>query len=191
MSLAEIALRNEFSLTTTGVSEPPRSPAGQTMNIIHARQPLDVTTPSIFLAGPTPRSSEVQSWRPEAFEILEQLNFPGTICSPEEPEVGGLLPTYGEDQVQWEWAALDLVDVIVFWVPRDLTTLPGFTTNVEFGLYCASGRAMLGYPKGAPKMGYLHQLADRFSVPVFHDLSTLLQSAVDQISHDALERNRS
>ncbi len=32
---------------------------------------------SIFLAGPTPRSTDVKSWRKEAIEILKKLELRG------------------------------------------------------------------------------------------------------------------
>lgn len=37
------------------------------------------STKSIFLAGPTPRSKEVQSWRPEALRILKNLGYDGQV----------------------------------------------------------------------------------------------------------------
>ena len=69
--------------------------------------------------------------------------------------------------------------MVVFWVPRDLDTMPGFTTNVEFGLSVASGKhIVLGYPEGAPKMSYLRTLADKFDMPVFKHLDlTLVEAA--------------
>ena len=150
------------------------------MQLIYARHPFDVTPSSIFLAGPTPRSKAVRSWRPDAICILTELKFQGTVFVPEDPESGGLSFKY-EEQIRWEWQALEEADRIVFWIPRDLQELPGFTTNVEFGLYCQSGKILLGHPKSAPKMRYLQMLAERFNVPTFHDLASLLQSAIDQI----------
>jgi hypothetical protein len=44
------------------------------MKLIYSDQPLpNLKEPAIFLAGPTPRSLNVASWRPEAIKILEQL----------------------------------------------------------------------------------------------------------------------
>jgi hypothetical protein len=151
------------------------------MHLIHARRPLPEVRPLLFLAGPTPRDASVPSWRPRALAVLAELSYAGAVAVPEE-EGGGLLATYGAEQVRWEWDALDRADAIIFWVPRDLKALPGFTTNVEFGLYCRSGRALLGYPPGAAKMGYLRMLAERFGVPVFHDLHELLAAAVTRVA---------
>lgn len=41
----------------------------------------------------------------------------------------------GNAQNEWEHLAIESCDVLMFWVPRDLETLPGFTTNVEFGYW--------------------------------------------------------
>src|SRR5262245_28260250 len=109
------------------------------MQIVYARQDhARAARPALFLAGPTPRSRAVPSWRPDALRILRELLFPGTVFVPENSGEDGLSPAY-EEQVLWEWACLEWADAIAFWVPRDLGTLPGFTTNVEFGLYCRSG----------------------------------------------------
>lgn len=144
------------------------------MNIIYAREPI---RPSIFLAGPTPRDAKTESWRPEALQILELHDFEGTVYVPENR-----VYTDGFDydsQINWEWLALDMSTAIVFWVPRELNNMPAMTTNVEFGHYVKDGRVVLGYPKDAPKMKYLHALADRYSVPVFHDLERTLIAAID------------
>jgi Nucleoside 2-deoxyribosyltransferase like len=151
------------------------------MQVVYARQDHTVKGPALFLAGPTPRSRDVPSWRPDALRILCELAFAGTVFVPEEPGAGGLPPTYEEEQVYWEWRCLERAAAIVFWVPRDLKTLPGFTTNVEFGLYCRSGKALLGYPPGAAKMRYLELLARACDVPVFPDLTRLLTAAVARL----------
>jgi hypothetical protein len=128
------------------------------MHVVYARQDGSAAPPpTLFLAGPTPRSPDVPSWRPAALRLLEELGFRGSVFVPEE-EGGGLRDAHEDDQVRWEWAALERADAIVFWVPRDLRTMPGFTTNVEFGLHCRSGKVLLGYPPGAAKMGYLTRL---------------------------------
>jgi len=153
------------------------------MHVLYARQdPGEAPEPSLFLAGPTPRSRDVASWRPEALRLLGKMAFAGTVFVPEEPGEGGLLPNYAEEQTRWEWACLERATRIVFWVPRDLRTLPGFTTNVEFGLYCRSGKALLGFPRGAPKMRYLELLAGANSIPVFHELSALLEAAASLLN---------
>lgn len=126
------------------------------MNIVFADQPLEIRPPSIFLARPTPRAADVSSWRPEALDLLRQLEFTGTVLVPERRD-WSVKFDYA-DQVEWEFAGLETCTAIAFWVPRDLLTLPGFTTNVEFGRYVNSGRCVYGRPPGAPHTRYLDWL---------------------------------
>lgn len=113
--------------------------------------------PSIFLAGPTPRSKDIISWRKEAINILEQLNFNGIVYVPEcEFTRSGFDYT---TQVEWEWEAMKAADIIVFWIPRS-EELPGFTTNVEFGYWLAKNKYKVYYgrPADSIKNKYLDKL---------------------------------
>ncbi len=143
------------------------------MEVVYAREPLQS---SIFLAGPTPRDAETPSWRPEALQILEALNYDGKVYVPEDRNQNRSFEY--DHQVHWEWAALGAAPVIVFWVPRELKKMPAFVTNVEFGLYISTGKVLLGAPEGAAKMGYLKALATRFNVPIHDNLGLLLAQAV-------------
>jgi len=152
------------------------------LKTVYALQPIPK---SIFLAGPTPRDEETPTWRPEALAILKSLGFDGTVFVPES-EDWKKHDRY-EDQVEWEWRALERAGVIAFWVPRDLTPngegsarMPAFTTNVEFGLHASSGKCLLGYPRGAAKMTYLDRLARERNIPVYGTLDDLLRAAVDR-----------
>src|SRR5438874_1862788 len=76
---------------------------------------------SVFLAGPTPRASEVPSWRPAAIELIEAAWIdpePLTVLTPESR--GGVRANEYDDQVEWEAAGLDSASAIMFWIPRDL-----------------------------------------------------------------------
>lgn len=150
------------------------------MKIVYAKQePPKSWKHALFLAGPTPRDPETPSWRPEALQILERLGYDGVVFIPEEAS-GKWNGSY-IDQVEWEKMGLEMADQIVFWVPRDLRTMPALTTNVEFGHYVNSGKAVLGFPEGAPKTRYLEWLAgDSAAIcPVHLDLEVTLQDAVD------------
>lgn len=144
------------------------------MKVVYARDVIPPQAGGIFLAGPTPRDAAIQSWRPQALALLEQLGYTGTVYVPEAADWQPHADYTG--QIEWEWAALDAADKIVFWVPRNLQSMPALTTNVEFGLYVKSGKAVLGYPPEAEKMRYLDALAKRFSVPVFSSLEQMLKS---------------
>jgi len=125
------------------------------MRIVYAIEEYDFKKkiPSIFLAGPTPRSPEIKSWRPEAIELLKENNFPCDVFIP-ETEDGEWQQTY-MDQIEWELKLLNNCTAILMWVPRDLETMPSFTTNVEFGMFVKSGQLYYGRPDNAPKNKYL------------------------------------
>jgi hypothetical protein len=126
------------------------------MKVVYAGEAVNIWHPTIFLAGPAPRRAEVQSWRPEAVEALRGLGFLGTVLVPEPRDWSAKFSYL--DQVEWEYKGLESCSVIAFWVPRDVQTLPGFTTNVEFGRYVGSGRCVYGRPENAPHTKYLDWL---------------------------------
>lgn len=146
---------------------------------------------SIFLAGPTPRSEDVQGWREAAVELLSEAGYDGYVFIPQTKE-WGWCGNY-ERQVEWEWAALGRAARILFWIPRDLKDMPAFTTNVEFGFMVTTWpeRVVLGFPEGAPKNRYLASIAGRMPeftdhlglphadpIPVYHDLKSALLHGV-------------
>lgn len=158
------------------------------MNIIDKTHPLDElkgsSTFSLFLAGPCPRGSREDSawekqWHGEAVQMIKdicmELEIPSniTVCIP--------LPYASDDfqeGVDWEENYLEDAEHILFWIPRDLEKLPGFTTNVEFGEWMKSGKCTLAYPEGAPKMRYLQAKAEKYSIPVYHDLREALKRII-------------
>ncbi len=147
------------------------------MNVIYSPEPVILLGPSIFLAGPTPRSRDVQSWRPKALELLEKMNFDGTVLVPEHRNWDYQFDYM--NQVEWEWEGLENCSAIVFWVPRELKTMPAFTTNVEFGSYVRSGRAFYGRPDGSPKNSYLDWLYEKVTKRKPHnELGALLTRAI-------------
>jgi ADP-ribose pyrophosphatase YjhB (NUDIX family) len=138
---------------------------------------------ALFLAGPTPRDPAVASWRPEALNLLRQ-RWPGgreragrlVVFVPEAPG-GGLAGTWSA-QVAWEDESLHRADAIAFWVPREPTTLPGFTTNVEWGRWENSGKVVFGAPGGAPHTKYLRHYADQHAGRSADSLAATLDHAL-------------
>jgi 8-oxo-dGTP pyrophosphatase MutT (NUDIX family) len=86
-------------------------------------------------------------------DALRAAGYDGVVYVP-ETEDGRWQHSY-VDQVGWEQRYLDQADLILVWVPRDLSILPGFTTNFEMGERLSSGRLVYGRPDGAPKTQYL------------------------------------
>jgi hypothetical protein len=148
--------------------------------LVYAGDPLPEGS-SVFLAGPTPRSADVPSWRPNAIrELAAQWRGPGPLAVL-IPEPSGRRWAYHDHQAEWETAGREAATAILFWIPRDLRTLPGFTTNVEFGLDVTTGRAVLGCPPDCPnpeRNRYLIWLARRHGVPVSDTLTATVASAL-------------
>ena len=133
---------------------------------------------SIFLAGPTPRGEDAVSWRKEACKILEDLGFDGIVYVPEystwKPK-----ESYN-DQAMWERIGLTEATVIIFWIPRQIPEMMGFTTNVEFGYWLHSGKVLYGRPDSTPKTKYLDWLYELdFNLKPYNDLKSLLECAVN------------
>lgn len=150
------------------------------MQVLYSDEPVFPGGLSIFLAGPTPRNKETKSWRPDAIQILKDLGFEGTVIVPERRDWSVKFDY--TDQVDWEFAGLSCSTVIVFWVPRDMTTMPALTTNVEFGFWIAldSAKVAYGRPDNAASVRYLDwvytQLAGKEPI---NTLAETLRAAVE------------
>jgi hypothetical protein len=161
------------------------------LEINYSSQPVASShdKPSIFLAGPTPRDLETQSWRPDAIEILRGLGYAGLIYAP-EIEIPDADHDYTE-QVDWEWAALEVAKTIAFWVPRKIDPtksdlgMPAFTTNTEFGFWLAKNpdKVFYGRPDWAKKVGYLDKLYEHTTGrTALKDLGALMIVAAEHSS---------
>lgn len=152
------------------------------MNIIYAQTRLNLNAnESIFLAGPTPRDKDTKSWRPEAIECLLKFGYEGNVYIPEME--------YGWDnnfeytaQIEWEDKALNKATVIVFWIPRELNSMPAFTTNIEWGRWTERdpNKLVLGYPVDAVKMNYLEYYAKKLNIPVRYSLPQTIRAALEK-----------
>lgn len=167
------------------------------MKIVYAGEAVPSTfEKAIFLAGPTPRKSDVQSWRPEALAILELLGYDGVVYVPEyrpgsdrewNNSIGKSFDH--QQQIQWETTCLEMSDCIVFWVPRDLATMPALTTNDEWGTWKKTGKIVFGCPETAPKTRYQQYFAEKLSVPLANTLTVTMQNAFDMVSKGAARSN--
>lgn len=150
------------------------------MIVNYSDRPVIKGEKSIFLAGPTPRSLDVETWRKEAIEILEKIGFDGIVYYP-ELENDTRVFDYN-NQTWWEREALYNADVIIFWVPRS-KNMPAFTTNVEFGYWLAknSDKVLYGRPDDSEKNKYLDWLYEtETSKTPLNNLEELLRKAVKQ-----------
>jgi len=149
---------------------------GLRVQVIYALEELPKTGKSIFLAGPTPRTSSVASWRPEALELLREHGFTGSVFVP-EPREGDWAREYF-NQIEWEENGLYAATCILFWVPRDKVCLPGLTTNDEWGFWKASGKVVFGAPPNAESVRYQRYYATKYGVPQSDSLEGTIVSAI-------------
>jgi len=150
------------------------------MTVVYVKQPFPKTfSKSIMLVGPTPRSPEVDSWRPDALRILKQLGYDGVVFVP-EPKDGKWRHNY-EGQIETEEKMLNRADCIVCWIPRNMQTMPALTTNDEYGTWKQSGKVVFGAPKDAPSVRYQEYYARKLGIPTHDTLEATLKSAVERL----------
>ncbi len=148
------------------------------MIINYSDQKVIKNKKSIFIAGPTPRNENVKSWRTIVCEKLNELGFDGVVYVPEystwKPKTDYV------DQAMWEREALTEATVIMFWIPRSLPNMPGFTTNVEFGYWLHSGKVIYGRPNEATKIKYLDWLyKEDYNKNPINSLEELLKESIE------------
>lgn len=157
------------------------------MHVVYAHEPPpDELTASIFLAGPTPRDADTPSWRPEALRLLAARGFDGVVFVPEARD--GRWQRDYDGQIAWEEAHLHMADVALFWLPRDLSRMPGLTTNDEWGTHKHSGKLVFGAPPEATKVRYQRHYAERLHIPRADDLATTVDLALAMIGPGAPRR---
>ena len=152
------------------------------MIINYSDQPVLNAIKSVFLAGPTPRSKDVNSWRPAACRYLEDIGFDGVVYVPEF-STGEAQFNY-DNQVEWEWEALEKASIIAFWVPRNKSIdMLGLTTNIEFGYYVRNSKVLYGRPDNADTIRYMDKLYKRHhNRIIYNDLFELCNSVVTLLS---------
>jgi hypothetical protein len=151
------------------------------LKTIYTREKIEGDGPFIFLAGPTPRSPDVKSWRPEAIKIFEDLGFDGTLLIPENRDETKSEWDYLA-QIKWEDDGLNIADCIMFWIPREMETMPALTTNIEWGRWESSGKVVLGFPGNrTPHMRYIEYYAHKLHIPYTFWLKETVELAVKMI----------
>lgn len=157
------------------------------MQVVYAKETVpNIFTKSIFLCGPTPRSADIASWRPDALRLFEETGYDGVVFVPEVRD-GKWKPGY-EDQVEWEEKCLHMADCILFWVPRNLTDMLALTTNTEWGVWQDSGKVVFGAPPDAERMRYQQYYAEKLGVPQADSLRATIELALKQVGEGVLRK---
>lgn len=133
---------------------------------------------AISLCGPTPRNNKTKSWRIEALNILQKLEYDGIVYVPELRDEIQVFKNK-EEQALWERECYTNSNVIVFWVPRKFPSMLGLTTNVEFGYWLKSKKCIYGRPNGAYRTSYLDWLYNlEYNKKPINSLEELLEQTI-------------
>jgi len=154
------------------------------MKVIYTQTSLDIEGKSVFLAGPTPRNDSVKSWRPEAIKMFKDFGFDGTLLIPEFKDRKDWKENFAYNaQIDWEHNAMELADIILFWIPRKLPDMPAFTTNTEYGYWLAKdpSRITLGIPDNAVKCDYIKYTAGKHKILNFRILRSLVVHTINRL----------
>lgn len=153
-------------------------------------------TKAIFLAGPTPRNSEVKGWREKALIYLGKLGYDGVVFVPLPRDQEWYNDYTG--QIEWEQKCRRLADIILFWVPRRILhmrlgvvdlNMPAFTTNIEFGEDRSSYKMVYGRPDDAEKCNYLDFLYKQtYSCEPRTTLFETVKDAIGEIGEGVLRK---
>lgn len=152
------------------------------MNVIYSRQTGIKNGKSLFLAGPTYRDqkkSQLKSWRNTALQLLNKYEFEGTVYVPQNVGDEFNRITDYNNQVKWETDNLSSATVILFWIPRQLPDLPGFTTNIQAGEWLHSGKILIGAPVGSQKNEYLQKRCELLNIKWYTCLDDMIKQAVE------------
>lgn len=146
----------------------------------------DMIKGSIFLAGPTYRvykdgEKTPTSWRNEAVDFLQQIEYNGVVCIPEYQD--NMIPRGWtlQKQVLWEIDMMQNATVIAFWIPRNMETLPALTTNIEFGEYLHSKKIVVGGPQHAEKNEYLIERCRLLGIQWHYNLNSVMSRAFAKV----------
>lgn len=146
-------------------------------SLVYALEPIPASSaPVIYLAGPVPREAAEASWHGDAVREIRRTGFHGPIVIP-RLRLGATSDP--DEQRRWEHEAMSRADALLFWIPRALWDLPGLTSNLEWGIWHDSGKAVLGAPPSAPKMSYLRFYAELGGAPQATSLAEAAEIAVE------------
>ena len=168
--------------------------------VIYAQEKFPLNsdnTWSIFLAGPTPRNKNILSWRKEALKYIDEYpGFEGIVYNPEPIDVEAYKDY--DRQMEWEHEALNRASLILFYIPRNLSLdengkliLPGFTTNIEFGLYAKSNKIVVCIPEEYLTISsntYIQKCCKKFNIPFMNSLQQTIRYILSLPRNNLYER---
>jgi len=143
--------------------------------------PTNDTRPKVFLAGSI-EMGKAGDWQQQVQAALADQGVlmlnprradwnPAWRAEADEPEF--------RRQVEWELAALEQANIVLmYFAPGTQSPI----TLLEFGLYARSGKLLVAAPAGYWRKGNLDITGDRYGVPRFDDLPTLIDAVKQRIA---------
>ncbi len=137
---------------------------------------------SIFLAGAID-SGKAVNWQDKVARALD--NYDVLILNPRRDDwddswVQSIDNPEFKEQVTWELDAMEAADMVIFVFTKD-SKAP--ITFMEFGLYGPDKDSLVCAEEGFYRTGNLDVVAERFNIPIYHDLDEMiedLQRVLDQ-----------
>ena len=145
----------------------------------------ELPRPIIFLAGGITNCID---WQRVAVDTLNRTLGPDdalTICNPRRSVFDVSNPHAAQDQITWEWKALRLADIRLFWFPAcnpDETVQP--IALFELGRWSAQpGRLIVGADSSYPRVRDIQLQLDleRPTLAIHATLAGVLLEAIDAI----------
>ena len=130
--------------------------------------PNDISTDdySIFLAGAIDMGAAVD-WQAQVIKELANQNGLTLV----NPRRENFTPDTLDEQIAWELDALERVDVILMWFPKNAKAPISF---FEAGLYMRSGKLFIGAEPGFYRRRNLELTCERYGVRLYDDLAEMV-----------------
>jgi len=126
---------------------------------------------SVFLAGAIDMGSAV-NWQSYVISKLQDYHDDLILVNPRRPK---FTPDTLDEQIYWELNALDEVDVVFMWFPKDAKAPISF---LETGLYFNSNKIVLGAEEGFYRRRNLEITSRLCDEPLLNDLDTMILEIV-------------
>ena len=142
------------------------------MNVIKPPHRIEITNPSIFLAGSI-ELDKAQKWQDYITEQLADL--PLTLLNPRRDSWDASWPQEisfdpFKEQVEWELEGLEIADlIIVYFDPATKSPI----SLLELGLHARSGKIVVCCPSGFWRKGNVDIVCQRYNVPQVDNLAGL------------------
>ena len=147
------------------------------MRTIKAPQRLDITPPSIFLAGSI-EMGKAENWQ----EVLTRClsGSEGTILNPRRDDwdsswVQSIGNQQFREQVEWELGALERADIVtLYFDPATKSPI----SLLELGLFCRTGKMVVCCPDGFWRKGNVDIVCYRYGVKQVASLDELVSQVL-------------